>query len=139
MLRPIQNPALADGEIKELPMGLTHVTVKVTDFNKKGTPFEADFLVDTGAMDCFAAHDKLHGAGVQVEGKQIYELGNGDKVEYEFGYARLSFLGDEAVAKIIFGPQDVEPLLGVLALESVGVIIDPVSQTLKRLHAIPLK
>ena len=34
---------------------------------------------------------------------------------------------------------DVEPVLGVTALESVGITIDPASRTLKRLPAIPLK
>ena len=33
----------------------------------------------------------------------------------------------------------IEPLLGVTALESVGITVDPRTQTLKRLPAIPLK
>jgi hypothetical protein len=32
-----------------------------------------------------------------------------------------------------------EPLLGVTALESVGIMVDPVNKTLNRLPAIPLK
>jgi len=37
------------------------------------------------------------------------------------------------------GPEGAEPLLGATALESAGFTIDPVSQTLKRLPAVPLK
>jgi hypothetical protein len=40
---------------------------------------------------------------------------------------------------MIFGPDNAEPILGVTALESVGVVIDPANRTLKRLPAIPLK
>jgi hypothetical protein len=40
---------------------------------------------------------------------------------------------------VIFGPPESEPLLGVVALESVGLIVDPISKTLRRLPAIPLK
>jgi hypothetical protein len=40
---------------------------------------------------------------------------------------------------VIFGPDNAEPLLGVTALESVGILVDPANQTLKRLPAIPLK
>ena len=48
-------------------------------------------------------------------------------------------MGEITAGRVIFGPDDVEPLLGTTALESVGVTIDPASRTLKRLPAIPLK
>jgi predicted aspartyl protease len=51
----------------------------------------------------------------------------------------VSFLGSETVAQIIFGPNDAEPILGVVALENTGVVVDPLTNTLKRLHAVPLK
>jgi hypothetical protein len=35
--------------------------------------------------------------------------------------------------------DEAEPLLGVTALESVGITVDPANRTLKRLPAIPLK
>ena len=37
------------------------------------------------------------------------------------------------------GDTDAEPLLGVTALESVGIEVDPNSQTLKKLPAVRLK
>ncbi len=120
-------------------MGLTHVTVKVTNLTKQGTPYEALFLVDSGSIDCMAPEDKLRAAGIQPEGVAEYELANGQPVKYEYGFARISFMGDETVAQVLFGPPNIEPLLGVLALESVGVILDPVTKNLKRLHAKPLK
>ena len=120
-------------------MGLTHVTTTVRDLAKQGSPYEAEFLVDTGAIDCLAPSDALVAAGISPEGKAVYELANGEPVEYEFGFARISFIGDETVAPIIFGPPGAQPILGVVALESMGVVVDPVTKTLKRLHAKPLK
>ena len=32
---------------------------------------------------------------------------------------------------MIFGPDDVEPLPGITALESVGIVVDPANRTLK--------
>jgi predicted aspartyl protease len=101
-------------------MGLTHVTVSVSDLAQSGTPYEADFVVDTGAIDCLAPADRLAQAGIQVEGKAVYELANGQPTELEYGFARVSFLGAETVAQMIFGPQGAEPILGVAALEHVG-------------------
>jgi clan AA aspartic protease len=120
-------------------MGSTHVTVTVSNLQKSQSPYTASFLVDTGAIVCLAPASELRRAGVQPEGREAYELADGSPIEYEFGFARVSFMGSETVTKIIFGPEKVEPLLGVTALESVGIGVDPVSQTLKRYGALPLK
>jgi clan AA aspartic protease len=121
-------------------MGLTHVTVSIRDLaSQTATPFEAEFLVDTGSIDCLAPSEKLLAAGVRPEGKAVYELANGQPVEYEYGFARIAFLGAETVAQVIFGPAGAEPILGAVALENTGVVVDPVSRDLKRLPAKPLK
>ena len=41
--------------------------------------------------------------------------------------------------KFLFGDADAEPLLGLTALESVGIEVDPLNQRLKRLPAVRLK
>ena len=120
-------------------MGITHVTALIWNLAKQGSPYEAEFLVDTGAIDCLAPRDALLAAGVTPERKAVYELANGEPVEFEVGFARIAFLGDETVAQVIFGPPDAEPILGVVALENTGLVVDPVTQTIKRLHAKPLK
>lgn len=120
-------------------MGLTHVTVRVTKLAEANGGYEADFLVETGATDSFAPAADLRKAGIQPVGKTVYELANGQLEEYEFGLAEISFMGERTAGRVIFGPDDTEPLLGVTALESVGITIDPANRTLKRLPAIPLK
>lgn len=120
-------------------MGLTHVTVSLRNLARTGIPFEYEFLVDTGAIDCMAPASKLDESGIFVEGNDVYELANGQVVEYPFGFARVSFLGSETVSKVIFGPENCEPLLGFVALESTGIGVDPTTHQLKRMAAKPLK
>lgn len=120
-------------------MGLIHVTVKLSAMPPGSSSWEADFLVDTGATDCLAPGNELTNIGIQPVGKTIYELADGSKKTLEFGGAQIEFLGDITFGRIIFGPDGVEPILGVTALESTGILVDPKSQTLKRLPAIPLK
>ena len=120
-------------------MGVTHVTARISNLAQDAEPWEADFLVDTGAIDCMAPRDRLIQAGIRPEGKSVHELANGQPVEYEYGFARVSFLGAETVAQVIFGPPETEPLLGVVALENTGVTVDPLTKTLHRRHARPLK
>lgn len=122
-----------------LMMGLTKVTVTLQDLGKENEPFEDLFLVETGAIDCMAPASALRGIGVEVEGKDVYELADGSPVEYEFGFARVGFMGAETVAQVIFGPEGVEPILGVVALENTGIGVDPVTRTLKKVTAKSLK
>ncbi|KAF0127265.1 MAG: hypothetical protein FD189_333 [Elusimicrobia bacterium] len=120
-------------------MGLTHVTVSLKTNERAKKQYEADFLVDAGATDCLAPAAELKKIGITPAGKRVYELANGNKVEYKFGLGVIEFMGEITAGRIIFGPDDAGPILGVTALESVGILVDPVKQTLKRMPAIPLK
>ncbi len=120
-------------------MGLMHVTVSLKSQQKSKEKYQADFLVDTGATDCLAPARELKKAKITPAGKMTYELANGEKVEYDFGVAIIEFMGEITGGRVIFGPDDAEPILGVTALESVGILVDPVKKTLKRMPAIPLK
>lgn len=120
-------------------MGLTHVTVSVSSPAVNAPAFEASFLVDTGATDTLVPADALAKAGIPAIGKMAYELASGEVVEYEFGIARIEFMGEITAGRVVFGPPGSAPLLGVTALESVGILVDTANKTLKRLPAIPLK
>jgi len=120
-------------------MGLIHVTVSLKPLPQAAESYEALFLVDTGATDSMAPASELQKAGIQPAGRMAYELANGTTVEYDFGLAVIEFMGEITAGRVIFGPDNAEPLLGVTALESVGIMIDPASQKLKRLPAVPLK
>jgi len=53
--------------------------------------------------------------------------------------AKLEFMGEFVGTTVIFGKDDAEPILGVTALESVGIEVDPQNQRLKRRPAVRLK
>lgn len=125
------------GEIK-LDMGLTHVTVKIGQLNS-GELYDSEFLVDTGAIDAMAPASELRRVGVRPVGKRIYELASGELQEYEYGLAELRFLGEVTSTDIIFGPEGIEPILGVIALQAAGFIVDPKNERLRKLRARPLK
>jgi clan AA aspartic protease len=120
-------------------MGLTYVTVSLKPPGSTNGRYEAVFLVDTGASDTMAPASELARVGIEPKGKLTYELADGTLHEYAFGLAQIEFMGEVTAGRVIFGPEGVEPILGVIALESVGIIVDPRTQSLKRLPAIPLK
>ena len=120
-------------------MGLTKVTTKLTSLSDPPRFYECLFLVDTGATDSLAPRDDLEKIGVKQEGKMSYELADGTVKEFPFGLVRIEFMGETTAGRVIFGEPGAEPLLGVTALESVGIVVDPANKTLRRLPAVPLK
>ena len=119
-------------------MGLTRVAVRLLGSGSQET-YTEDFLVDTGCMDTMAPASALKRIGIQPVGKEVYELANGELVEYDYGIAEMTFMGEVIGTRIIFGPDEGEPLLGVVALESAGFIVDPKKERLRKLRARPLK
>ena len=120
-------------------VGLTHVTVTISNPAERDRKWEGLFLVDTGAIDSLAPASVLHEIGIKPEGTRTYELADGSEIRFDYGLARIEFLGDVAGGIVIFGPDGCQPILGVTALESTGLVVGPKTNQLKRLPAIPLK
>ena len=120
-------------------MGATHVTVRITNPADSDRYWEGLFLIDTGATDSLVPRPHLEAIGLEPEGKRVYELADGSEIAVDIAVAKIEFMGEFVGGTIIFGDADAEPLLGVTALESVGIEVDPVNQRLKRLPAVRLK
>ena len=120
-------------------MGATHVTVTIRNPAEPDRTWEGLFLVDTGATDCLVPRPCLEDIGLQPKGQRVYELANGQEITLDITTADIEFMGDIVGGTIIFGEAGAEPLLGITALESVGIEVDPANQTLKRLPAVRLK
>ena len=120
-------------------MGLTHVLVELRSLAAPNGAFQAEFLVDTGATDCVVPASALERIGVDPQGARLYELADGTRREYRFGFVRIEVMGEVTVGRALFGLEETEPVLGVTALESAGLTVDPTTQQLKKLPAIPLK
>ena len=120
-------------------MGLMRIPVTVRVPGTSNAGYEAAFLVDTGATDSMAPASELARAGIQPIGRKSHERADGRVTEYPFGLAQIEFMGEVTAGRIIFGPEAVEPILGVTVLESAGMSIDPSTHALRRLPAIPLK
>ena len=91
------------------------------------------------ASVCLVPRTTLKSIGLQPLGKRTYELADGSEIRFDITVARVEFMGEFVGATILFGEDDAEPLLGVTALEPVGIEVDPLNQTLKRLPAVRLK
>ena len=120
-------------------MGATHVTVTVRNPAEPHRTWEGLFLVDTGATDCLVPKQHLDSIGLVAKGQRIYELADGSEIKIDITTADIEFMGEIVGGTIIYGEANAEPLLGLTALESVGIEVDPLNQRLKRLPAVRLK
>ena len=120
-------------------MGATHVTVTIRNPAEPDRTWEALFLVDAGATDCLVPRPALESIGLRAKRRRVYELADGRKIKFDITTADIEFMGEIVGGTVIFGETDAEPLLGVTALVSVGIEVDPLNQRLKRLPAVRLK
>ena len=120
-------------------MGITHVTVTVRNPAQPKKFWEGLFLVDTGAVDSLVPAKYCKKIGLKPKSKRTYALADGSEVTLDITTGELEFMGDIVGSTIIIGADDAEPILGVTALESVGIEVDPRSKRLKRLPATRLK
>jgi clan AA aspartic protease len=120
-------------------MGITQVTAQVRNPANPGKSWEGLFLVDTGAVDCMVPANALRELGIVPQAKRTYELADGSSISFDVAGAEIEFMGDKVWVTVLFGPDHAEPILGVTALESVGIEVDPRSQRLKRLPNVRLK
>ena len=116
-------------------MGTTHVTVTIRNPALPDKSWEGLFLVDTGAIDSLVPREHLESIGLKPKAQRIYELADGSQLKMDITTADIEFMGDLVGGTIIFGKTGAEPILGVTALESVGIEVDPQNQRLKRMPA----
>jgi clan AA aspartic protease len=120
-------------------MGATHVTVTIRNPAMPERAWDGLFLVDTGAIDSLVPRDALESIGLQAKAQRTYELADGSEVKMDITTGDIEFMGEIVGGTIIFAEPGTEPILGVTALESVGIDIDPRNQKLKRMPATRLK
>lgn len=120
-------------------MGVTHVTVTIRNPALPEKSWDGEFLVDSGAIDSLVPRDKLESIGLKPKTQRCYELADGTEVKRDVTTGDIEFMGEIVGGTIIFGEAGTEPILGITALESVGIDIDPRNQTLKRMPATRLK
>jgi clan AA aspartic protease len=132
-------PRTTDSRNLEIIMGITQVTVTIRNPADPERAWDGLFLVDTGAIDCLVPRQHLEAIGLKPKGQRTYELADGSEIKMDITTGDIEFMGEVVGGTIIFGDADSEPILGVTALESVGIEVDPQNQQLKRMPAVRLK
>ena len=120
-------------------VGATYITVAIRNPAEPERVWEGEFLVDTGAVDTLVPRQHLEAIGIAPKKQRTYGLADGQELIMDIAGADLEFMDESTYGTVIFGAENVEPLLGVTALESVGIEVDPHNATLNKLPASRLR
>lgn len=112
-------------------MGFTTVEVLVHNPEKPAEYQAVNLLADTGAMYSIIPRHILSELGIKPLHKRLFTLANGERIEREIGGALYRVKEYGGHAPVIFGEEGDKPILGVTALEAMGLQVDPITHELK--------
>ena len=108
---------------KRSRMGRMFVDIEVSG-SLQGAYTTLTMQLDTGSDDTALPRTFLRKLGVRPLGRDRYELADGRRVDRQYGIAFFRLRGDVGATRVMFcGPRDA-PVLGVIALEELGFMID---------------
>ena len=112
-------------------MGLTRLTMKVSNVSDPGTASEVRFLIDSGAVYSLVPREILAKLGIVPQRVQLFSMVDATEIKREVGYALFTYEDKSAPAPVIFGEPGDEPLLGATTLENMSLVLDPFQRELR--------
>ncbi|MHB8381654.1 MAG: aspartyl protease [Candidatus Binataceae bacterium] len=89
---------------------------------------EIDFLIDTGAIFSVVPSPLARQLTLAKLEREEFTLADGSRRIYDVGEAFFEINDRRGTSKVVFGPADVTPMLGALTLESLGLMVNPVTR-----------
>lgn len=115
-------------------MSITYLDLKVKNPEKPKKAASHRFLVDSGAVYSVLPESKLKELGIKKTDTEEFILANGESIKKSLGNALFEFEGKLRSSPVVFGEENIY-LLGAVALESLGVVLDPIN---RRLRTLPM-
>ncbi|MEW5720091.1 MAG: aspartyl protease [Chloroflexota bacterium] len=112
-------------------MGITKVKANIFNPAHPTKKVVLEFLVDSGAAYSVAPRTQLKKLGIKAESTESFFLANGEEITREIGNALFEYRGHRRASPVIFGEEGDSNLLGVVTLEALGFVLDPLRRELK--------
>jgi len=112
-------------------MGFTRLQFTIAHPIDLDRSAEVDLLVDTGALNSVVPQEILVDLGIPRQFRRVFRLANGQTIERDAGVAFFRWNGHMSAAPVVFAEPGDEALLGVTALEAMGLRVDPIKRVLE--------
>lgn len=112
-------------------MGAVYVKVKLLGPPERpSSTAEVEALVDTGATLSIFPGSLLRRLGVRADAQVRTRLADGRVVRRSVGEVKMKLNGESVTTRILFGRSRDATVLGLVALESLGLTVDPTKRRL---------
>lgn len=111
-------------------MGITKVKVLVKN-PQSGVGRDVELIVDTGSIFTWVSRDVLESIGIKPRRLRHFRTIDGRVIARSVGLATIKYEDYEGDVEVVFGEPGDAQVLGVAALETLGLEVDPVSGKLK--------
>jgi clan AA aspartic protease len=119
-------------------MGVTHVTVKVSNPADGRRTIDVQCLVDSGAVYSLIPGRILRRLGIRPHSTREFILANGEVIRRRVATATFEYEGRRGDSVVIVGEPGDDPLLGATTIEGFGLVLDPFRRELRPMQ-LPLK
>ena len=111
-------------------MVVFEVKVKLANLASPSRTEEVSLLVDTGATLSWIPREVLDRLGATVFSRLPFELADGRRLERETTAVFIIIGGRKALVPVAFGEPGEKAVLGLTALATLGLRVDPVAKKL---------
>ncbi|MCD6409163.1 MAG: aspartyl protease [Candidatus Verstraetearchaeota archaeon] len=111
-------------------MGYVRVSARIYNMRDPSRFVDFEGVVDTGAVYTVVPRGLLERIDVEVVERRRFKAFGG-VVERDVGVAVIEIMGRRGGVTVIFGEEEDTPVIGVTALEALGLEVDPIKGTLK--------
>lgn len=116
---------------KPSAVGITFTKARLSNPRRPDlAEIEVELLVDSGALFSVVPASTLEALGIARKRRQEFTLADGTHVAYDVGEVSFAIGDLDATSNVVFAPEGVTPLLGVVALESLALMLNPVTREL---------
>jgi predicted aspartyl protease len=114
-------------------VGITLVKATVANPAARKRSAEVEFIVDSGAIYSVVPAKVLRRLGIRPDRAEEFTLADGSHARRRLGDALFRIGDRRGASPVIFGEPDDATLLGVVTLEALGMMLDPLKRTLRPL------
>lgn len=118
-------------------MDITSISVKLSRPDRRGRPTRVKFLVDSGAVYSVLPETVWRKLSLKPARTMEFSLADGSVITRGVSECRFEIHGIAATSPAVLGAKNDGPLLGVVTLETLGLMLNPLSRDLLPMH-LPL-
>lgn len=111
-------------------MGMTYIRAKVDRADGRGRAIDVRFLVDTGAVYTVLPETIWRTLKLKPQRELEFSLADGTTITRQVSECRFTIEGQSATSPVVLGEPRDSPLLGAVTLETLGLMINPLSREL---------